>query len=287
MPAKNSREEARPSGGGNWRKTLHDIIFEADTPSGKLFDVVLLILIALSVLVVMLESVDSISSRMGRAFGVLEWILTIMFTIEYVTRLMAVRKPLRYATSFFGIVDLLAILPTYLSLFFPGTQSLAVIRALRLLRLFRIFKLARYVEAYTKLQRAIALARPKIIVFMIAVLTIVTIVGSLMYLLEGEQDSGFENIPVSIYWAIVTVTTVGYGDISPTTELGQFLAAVLMITGYAIIAVPTGLVSAEIAAVDGTVAINTQHCRNCAEDNHHDEAVHCHRCGVILEFEEV
>ena len=268
-----------PEGGLRYR--LHEIIFEADTPAGKAFDVALLVFILLSVCIVLLDSVASFHSRYGMLLGWTEWILTIGFTIEYGLRLYAVRRPWHYASSFFGIVDVLAILPTYLALVVPGGQGLLVIRALRLLRVFRIFKLARYVDAYRVLIVAMQRARPKIIVFMIAVLTIVTIIGSLMYLVESNANSGFSSIPAGIYWAIVTVTTVGFGDITPTTTLGQFFAAVLMITGYAIIAVPTGIVSVEIAKADDD-PVSTQSCPDCGAEGHHHDARHCYRCGADL-----
>lgn len=270
----------RPAPRNDLRHRLHEIIFEADTPAGKAFDVVLLVLILLSVLTVLLDSVAMVHDRYGDWMLAIEWVLTVAFTAEYLLRLYAVRKPGHYAFSFFGIVDLLAILPTYLAAFIPGSQGLAVIRALRLLRVFRIFKLARYVNAYAVLVIAMKRSRPKIVVFMVAVLTIVTIIGSLMYLVESGANSGFTSIPAGIYWAIVTVTTVGFGDITPVTPLGQFLAAVLMILGYAIIAVPTGIVSVEMARAE--THLNTQSCPHCSAEGHPDRAVHCYRCGGAL-----
>lgn len=262
------------------RVRLHEIIFESDTPAGKAFDVALLWAIILSVFAVVLESVTSIGLTYGSALRMLEWMFTILFTVEYVLRLACVKKPLQYALSFFGIVDLLAILPTYLSLFFAGAQTLLVIRALRLLRVFRVFKLGRYVGEAKVLITALRASRAKIIVFLGAVLTIVLIVGTLMYLIEGEAN-GFTSIPRSVYWAIVTMTTVGYGDITPQTVLGQFLAAALMIVGYGIIAVPTGIVTIEIAEASRR-ALNPHVCRSCSAEGHDTDAVHCKYCGAKL-----
>jgi len=262
------------------RERIHEIIFEADTPAGKAFDVVLLILIILSVVAVMLESTDSVAARSGRELRVFEWIVTILFTVEYLLRLYCVRRPARYARSFFGLVDLLAILPTYLSVIIPGAQSLIVIRALRLLRVFRVLKLAHFVGEASELVAALRASARKIIVFLGAVLTIVIIVGSMMYLIEGEAN-GFTSIPTSIYWAIVTMTTVGYGDIAPQTPLGKILASVIMIMGYGIIAVPTGIVSVELAGVVRK-GISTQACPDCGASGHAIDAVHCKFCGAKL-----
>jgi len=260
------------------RERIHEIIFEADTPAGKAFDVSLLVLIILSVVAVMLESTDTVAARYGDELRTFEWVVTILFTIEYLLRLYCVRRPARYARSFFGIVDLLAILPTYLSLFIPGAQSLLVIRALRLLRVFRVLKLAHFVGEASELTAALRASARKIIVFLGAVLTIVVIVGSIMYLIEGEAN-GFTSIPVSIYWAIVTMTTVGYGDIAPQTPLGKILASAIMIMGYGIIAVPTGIVSVELAGVTRK-KINTQACPDCGVSGHDHDAVHCKYCGA-------
>jgi voltage-gated potassium channel len=264
------------------RARLHEIIFEADTPAGKAFDVALLLAITLSVLAVMLESVGSIRLSYGRVLYVIEWIFTILFTIEYLFRLVCVLRPLRYARSFFGIIDLLAVLPTYVSLFVVGAQSLLVIRVIRLLRIFRIFKLTRYLGEARTLIVALQTSRHKIIVFLGGVLASVTIMGSLMYLIEGPA-SGFTSIPKGIYWAIVTMTTVGYGDIAPVTVPGQAIAAVVMILGYAIIAVPTGIVSAELVqAARKPVNRSTQACPGCGADGHDHDAVHCKYCGTRL-----
>ena len=262
------------------RSRLHEIIFEADTPAGKAFDVALLVLIILSVVAVMLESTSTIAARYGPWLRTFEWVVTILFTIEYLLRLYSVGNPLRYARSFFGIVDLLAILPSYLSIFIPGAQTLLVIRALRLLRVFRVLKLAQFVGEASELRAALRASARKIIVFLGAVLTIVVIVGSMMYLIEGEAN-GFTSIPVSIYWAIVTMTTVGYGDIAPQTALGKILASAIMIMGYGIIAVPTGIVSVELAGVTRK-KISTQACPRCGAEGHDADAVHCKYCGDEL-----
>lgn len=265
----------------HWRSWLHEVIFEADTPLGKAFDVVLLWAIILSVAAVSLESVQSIREQYGAVLVGIEWFFTILFTIEYLLRVICVRRPLVYIRSFYGIVDLLAILPTYVSLFVVGAQTLIVIRALRLLRVFRVFKLARYVGEASVLMRALRASRPKITVFLVAVLSVVLIVGSLMYLIEGGQPgSGFTSIPKSVYWTIVTMTTVGYGDIAPQTVPGQVLASAVMIVGYGIIAVPTGIVTAEIAVARREVT--TQRCRNCGAEGHDPDAKHCKHCGEKL-----
>lgn len=263
-----------------WRTTLHEVIFEADTPAGKAFDVALLCCIVLSVVAVMLESVASIRARWGSELRAVEWGFTIAFTVEYVLRLLSVQRPLRYATSFFGVVDLLAVVPTYLSLLIPGTHSLLVIRTLRLLRIFRVFKLARYVGEGHVLLTALRGARAKIIVFLWTVLSLVVVIGSAMYLLEGEQH-GFTSIPRAIYWAVVTVTTVGYGDIAPQTVPGQILASILMVIGYAIIAIPTGIVTVELAGAQRD-AVNTQACPACGVGGHAGDARFCRRCGARL-----
>ena len=262
------------------QQKLQEIIFEADTPAGKAFDVSLMVVIILSVVAVMLESSSAIQARYGPWLRTFEWIVTILFTIEYVLRLFCVGKPVRYARSFFGIVDLLAILPSYLSLFIPGAQSLLVIRALRLLRVFRVLKLAHFVGEASELRAALRASARKIIVFLGAVLTCTLIVGSLMYLIEGEAN-GFTSIPVSIYWAIVTMTTVGYGDIAPHTALGKILASAIMILGYGIIAVPTGIVSVELADVVRK-KVSTQACPDCGAGGHDADAAYCKFCGEKL-----
>lgn len=264
-----------------WRHTLHEVIFEADTPAGKAFDVVLLVFIGLSVLAVMLESVAEIEARYGTWLRRAEWTFTILFTVEYVLRLASVERAAAYAFSFYGIVDVLAIIPTYLSIIFAGSQSLIVVRALRLLRAFRVLKLAQYVSEARMLRRALIASARKITVFLGAVLTLVLVVGAVMYLIEGEE-SGFTSIPQTIYWTIVTMTTVGYGDVVPQTVWGKALASAVMITGYGIIAVPTGIVSVELATVHRS-AVSTQVCRRCAREGHDADARHCKYCGAPLD----
>ena len=272
--------EQRPANQGDWRNRLHEIIFEADTPGGKGFDVALLIAIVLSVVAVLLESVAGLRARYGPILRSLEWGFTILFTIEYVLRLISVKNPWRYATSFFGIVDLLAIAPTYVSLVFAGSQSLIVIRALRLLRVFRVLKLAQFVGEASMLRVALMASARKIIIFLGTVVTLVLIIGALMYLIEGEEH-GFLNIPHSIYWAIVTMTTVGYGDVTPQTVPGRCLAALVMILGYGIIAVPTGIVTVELAG-SMRKPISTQACRECSAEGHDQDARYCKYCGTAL-----
>lgn len=268
------------------RDRLHEIIFEADTPTGKFFDIALLVAIVLSIIVVMLESSNGWSEQIKELFVILEWVFTVLFTIEYLLRIYVTRRPLKYMLSFYGVVDLLAILPTYLSLIFSGTQYFAVIRALRLLRVFRIFKLGKYLSEGDQLRRAMIASRNKITVFLFVVTILVVLVGSLMYLIEGGQNEGFSSIPRSVYWAIVTLTTVGYGDITPATNGGQFLSAIVMILGYAIIAVPTGIVTNEmLQAANKSTRTNTQVCRFCAEEGHDDDAVYCKYCGGRLNEE--
>ncbi len=264
-----------------FRERLHEIIFGADTPAGKAFDVALMVLIIASVFAVVLESVNWIHDEYGTWLRAFEWVITISFTIEYLLRLYCVDKPWRYARSFYGIVDLLAILPTYLSLLFPGAQSLLVIRGLRLLRIFRILKLVHFVGEARELMTALRASARKIIVFLGAVLTIVIIVGSAMYLIEGEEH-GFSNIPLSIYWAIVTMTTVGYGDMAPETPLGKALASLIMILGYGIIAVPTGIVSVELAGVTRKKAVTGRACPGCGAHGHDADAKHCKYCSAEL-----
>ncbi len=269
------------------REKLHEVIFEADTKAGKRFDVILLFAILASVIVVMLESVPSYNDKYGTIFKVLEWMLTIFFTIEYGLRLYCVYKPMKYAKSFFGIIDLLSILPEYLSLIpaIGGAHSLIIVRGLRLLRVFRIFKLANFLVEGQIIMSALKASRAKISVFVIFILIVVSIFGSLMYLIEASPNTKFDSIPRSIYWAIVTLTTVGYGDISPVTPLGQFIAVIIMISGYAIIAVPTGIVTAEVMSAAGSKknkVVTSQACRYCSEEGHDDDAEHCKYCGEKL-----
>ncbi|MGD2135371.1 MAG: ion transporter [Gemmatimonadales bacterium] len=261
------------------RERTYKVIFGHDTPSGKTFDVALIWLIVFSVVVVMMESVESIRLEYGSILRQLEWGFTALFTIEYGLRLWCVRNPWRYARSFFGLVDLIAILPTYLSLFVPGGQALLSVRALRLLRVFRVLKLVHHVAEATELMRALKASRDKITVFLAAVLTTVVILGSLMYLIEGSGH-GFTSIPTSVYWSIVTLTTVGYGDIAPQTAIGQALAAVIMIMGYSIIAVPTGIVTAEFG--HARRSREQRRCVACGLVGHDTDAEHCRRCGAAL-----
>jgi voltage-gated potassium channel len=263
------------------RARLHEIIFEADTRAGQLFDLALIWLILLSVATVILESVRGVRAQYGDVLYALEWLFTVLFTVEYVLRLLSVRRPLRYATSFFGVVDLLAIIPTYLSIFVPGSQYLLVIRILRLLRVFRLLKLSEYVAEADTLRLALRASRRKISVFLSAVVLLVVIIGALMYVIEGEAH-GFTSIPLSIYWAIVTLTTVGYGDLSPRTPLGQILASTVMIIGYGIIAVPTGIVTVELAQAARRLDVTRQSCPSCAAEGHDADAFFCKYCGARL-----
>jgi voltage-gated potassium channel len=263
-----------------WRESMRRVIFEAETPAGKAFDVGLLLVIGLSVLLVMLESVSVVNARFGTALDVGEWAITAVFTVEYAARLACVRRPARYARSFFGIVDLLAILPTYLSVLMPGSESLLVIRALRLLRIFRVFKLARYLGEANVLVAALRASIPKVIVFVGTVLILVVIMGATMYLVEGPAH-GFTSIPRAMYWAVVTMTTVGYGDITPQTVPGQLLSALAMLTGYSIIAVPTGIVSAEIVHATRRPP-TTRVCSRCLSEGHALGARYCDHCGAAL-----
>lgn len=272
----------RPVAKENWRKRVHDIIFEADTPMGKLFDVILLWAIVLSVIVVMLESVASYNERYGHIFKIIEWGFTILFTIEFIARIVSVRKPLKYVFSFFGIVDILSIIPTYLMLFITAGSSFQIIRILRLFRVFRVLKLIGFIKEAVVLRNAILASRQKILVFMMAVFILVVMLGTVMYIIE-DPSSGFTSIPRSIYWAIVTLTTVGYGDIAPRTALGQSLASVIMILGYAIIAVPTGIVTSEaMNKSNKPTASNTQRCEDCGKRGHDDDAKFCKYCGYSL-----
>ena len=263
-----------------WRERLHEIIFEADTATGKAFDIALIACIGLSVIVVSLESVATFNARYGFSFRVVEWILTGLFTIEYFLRMLCTKQPIRYVKSFFGIVDLLSILPTYLSLILEGSHYLLVIRLLRVLRVFRVLKLAQYVREGWLLSQALYASRRKITVFLLAVVTLVMIIGSVMYMVEGEAH-GFTSIPRSVYWAIVTLTTVGYGDITPQTDLGRLLASMVMILGYGILAVPTGIVSVELARAESQ-EMSTQVCPTCTGEGHDLDAVYCKYCGSGL-----
>ena len=262
-----------------WRARGHEIIFESDTPAGKAFDVALILAIVLSIAVVVLESVEEVHGKWGGVLQAAEWGFTLLFTAEYVLRLLCVARPVRYARSFFGVVDLVSFLPTYLSVLLPGAHVLLVVRVLRVLRIFRVLKLATYVGEAEALMRALRASRRKIIVFLFGVFTLVVIFGSLMYEIEGPA-SGFTSIPRGIYWAVVTLTTVGYGDISPQTNGGQALSAIIMVLGYGILAVPTGIVTAELVA--GAKPVSGQACRACGTEGHDVDAVHCKICGARL-----
>ena len=266
--------------GHPYRAKLHEVIFEADTTAGKAFDVALLVLIVGSVLVVMLESVASIREQYGAVLRGLEWLVTIFFTIEYALRLYSAGRPFAYASSFFGVVDLLSIIPSYLSLILTGAQSLLVIRALRLLRIFRVLKLVRFVGDAAQLREALHASSRKIAIFIGSVLTVALIIGTFVYLIEGEKG-GFSSIPQGMYWAIVTLTTVGYGDVVPQTVFGKFLATVIMILGYGIIAVPTGIVGVEMHAVSKRT-LSTQACPSCSSEGHDEDATFCKNCGTRL-----
>jgi len=263
-----------------WRRRLYEIIFEADTPGGKLFDIALLVAILLSVLAVVLESVVEIASRHGLALRIAEWTFTLVFSVEYVLRIVSLRKPGRYIFSFLGIVDLLSFLPSFIGLLVPGAHALTVVRALRLLRIFRILKLARYMNELTAMLQALRRSQFKITVFLMAVLILVLILGTLMYVVEGEA-AGFTSIPRGIYWAIVTITTVGYGDITPRTVLGQALAAMAMIIGYSLIIIPAAIFSMEMVQA-ARKQVTTQTCPECVREGHDVDATHCKYCGTEL-----
>ena len=264
----------------NWKIKLHEIIFEADTKAGKTFDVVLIISIVLSILVIMIDSVKEINLKYNDLLNTLEWIFTCLFTIEYFLRIISFKKPLKYVFSLFGIIDLLSILPTYVSLILPGSQYLVTIRFLRVLRVFRVLKLMQFVSEATMLSESLKRSSRKIIVFIMTVLILVCIFGSVMYVVEDGKN-GFTSIPKSIYWAIVTMTTVGYGDIVAQTNLGQFISSIIMILGYGVLAVPTGIVTAEMTR-SIQLNQNTQVCFNCNKAKHDDDAKYCKKCGEDL-----
>jgi voltage-gated potassium channel len=280
----------------SWKAKLHEVIYEADTPAGKWFDLLLLVFILLSIVLVMLESVNSIDAKYHQILYFGEWCVTILFSIEYVLRIISVKKPFKYIFSFFGIIDFLSTVPMYFTFIFGGAPALVTLRALRLLRVFRILKLARYLGASNQLKDSIIASRVKILVFLFAVLVSSVVFGTIMYLVEGEAN-GFTNIPKSVYWCIVTLTTVGFGDIAPQTPLGQFITTIIMILGYGIIAVPTGIVSAEyvrsanksnkdrdegLIDEDKIVNLNSQSCSNCLTSTHKDGAEFCYKCGSRL-----
>ncbi len=266
----------------NWKNKLHEIIYEADTPAGKWFDIVLLILILTSIVVVMLESITSVEILYAHELNVAEWVFTILFSLEYFARIISIKKPKEYIFSFYGIIDFLSTIPKYLSLFFVGSHALIALRALRLLRVFRILKLARFIGEGNEMSKALKASRARISVFLLAVFMLCVILGTIMYMIEGGTDSGFTSIPRSVYWAIVTLTTVGYGDIAPVTGFGQFIASIIMILGYAIIAVPTGIVTSEMSKKVSKPHLNTQNCPNCSASKHRDDADFCYECGHKL-----
>lgn len=273
---------------GTRQSRIHEIIFEADTLEGKVFDIVLLVMIVVSIIAVSWESLPNLAPATKRSLYIIEWILTIFFTIEYALRIISVKRPWKYITSFYGLVDLLSILPTYLSILIPGTNTFLVIRSLRLLRLFRVFKMVHFLDQGNILMKSIRSSVPKMTVFVYFVLVMVCIFGATMYVVEGQSNEQFDSIPRAIYQAIVTITTVGFGDITPQTAMGQFLSAILMIVGYAVIAVPTGIVSAEFVNnsrggrkkkknIEKT--ISTQACRYCSREGHDEDAIYCKYCG--------
>lgn len=271
-----------------WKKKLHEIIYEADTPSGKVFDIALFILIILSVVLVMLESIEEVDQNYHDILLTLEWVITIFFSFEYIARLVTIKKPWKYALSFYGVIDFISTIPLYLSYLLAGSQVLLAVRAFRLLRIFRILKLVKFIGEASQLQAALRASRAKIAVFIYVVLILSVILGTLMYLIESDE-AGFTSIPRSIYWTIVTLTTVGYGDIAPQTALGQFFATIIMILGYGIIAVPTGIVTVEFSKQNkekkeqhDIVHLNTQACSSCSAEGHRDDATHCYNCGETL-----
>jgi voltage-gated potassium channel len=276
--ASDTEEAPQP---GSSRARLHQIIFESDTRAGRAFDVALIALIVISVFVVSVETIAGLPAAAYRSLRAAEWVLTGLFTVEYVLRLVGVRRPLRYATSFFGIIDLLSILPTYVSLVVPGTQVLLVVRILRILRVFRVLKLAHFLTEARTLRLALRGSARKITVFLVTVLATVVVIGAVMYAVEGPEH-GFTSIPVSMYWAVVTLTTVGYGDLSPKTPLGQALASLVMMLGYGIIAVPTGIVTAELTAGRRHEGVSGQACPVCGTEGHDVDAKYCRRCGSTL-----
>ncbi len=274
-----SAEHKRDSG---WRNIVYEIIFKADTIAGKSFDIAVIVIIALSVITVIINTVDSIEHEYGNILHIAEWTFTIIFTIEYILRLICCKRPTAYARSFFGMVDLLAILPTYISIFLPGGHVLLVVRILRVLRIFRVLKLVKYIGESEMLIDALRSSRRKITVFLFSVITIVIIFGSVMYIVESSEN-GFTNIPQSIYWAVVTLTTVGYGDVTPHTHIGKVISMVIMVMGYGILAVPTGIVTAEMTKAMGHHnKVSTNVCEGCGYRWHDDDAHYCKHCGNTL-----
>lgn len=272
--------EASPS--KSWREKLFTVIFESDTRAGRQFDLALLLLITLSVVLVMAQSIPSVHEQYGDLLYNLEWILTIIFTVEYFLRILSVKQPIRYITSFYGWIDLLSILPTYLSLFLPGTHFLMAIRALRLMRIFRILKLSQFVREGTTIILALKASAQRIFIFLSFVLLLSIILGAIIYVVESGRNDKFTSIPQSIYWAIVTITTVGYGDISPITPMGKVVASLIMLLGYAILAVPTGIVTVELSKAARHQEPKAQACPNCSREGHDPDASFCKYCGHAL-----
>lgn len=278
----NESELGKPT--ERWRRRMHEVIFESETPAGRLFDKLIVVAILVSVAVVVLDSVPALNQRYRGEFDAAEWFFTLLFTVEYLARLVSVKRQLRYALSFFGIVDLLSVLPTYLAFFFPEVHALIDVRVLRLLRVFRIFKLTDYMVEYQMLGEALAASRRKILVFLSAVLMVVLILGTLLYVVEGPQH-GFKDIPTSVYWAITTITTVGFGDITPKTDLGRFIASVIMLIGWGTLAVPTGIVTAEMTVRHQLRSLPpppSRSCTRCGATGHAQEAAYCRMCGAAL-----
>jgi len=264
-----------------WRQKWYDVIFESESKAGRNFDIILLIAILGSLVAIMLESVPTLLQKHRELFRYLEWFFTLIFTAEYVVRLLIVEKKRKYALSFYGIIDLLSVIPTYLALILVGAQYFLVIRSFRLIRVFRVLKMVRFLGEAQMLSNALRASRIKIIVFLVAVMCSIFILGTMMYLVEGPEN-GFTSIPVAVYWCIVTLTTVGYGDISPQTPLGQTLASIIMILGYGIIAVPTGIVTSEMSKSQGNQITSETTCSNCGEEDHMADAAYCKSCGASL-----
>lgn len=278
-PADSGKQFGKPDAG--FRASLYTIIFEAETRAGRLFDLTLIVAILLSVLVVMLDSVRAVSAKYGDVLGALEWFFTLMFTAEYLARLYCVRRPLRYATSFFGIIDFVSVLPTYLALLLPGAHVLLDVRILRLLRIFRVLKLTSYVEEYSMLNRALLASRRKILIFLSVVMMIVLLLGTVMYVVEGPGN-GYTSIPTSVYWAITAITTVGFGDIVPKTDIGRAISSFMMLLGWGILAVPTGIISSELSVQHGRLRATTRTCHECLSEGHELAAKFCKDCGAPL-----
>lgn len=276
----NSKAEVLGKPLSGWRLQVYTVIFEADTRAGRLFDQLLIAVILTSVAVVAADSVHSINVRYHRELTLAEWLFTLVFTVEYLARLACVRHPWQYVRSFYGVIDLLAVLPTYLALLVPEVGALIDVRILRLLRVFRIFKLTAYVTEYQAIGLALRASRRKIMVFLAAVMMIVLVIGTLMYVVEGPAH-GFTSIPTSVYWAITTMTTVGFGDITPKTDLGRLIASLMMLLGWGTLAVPTGIVTAEMTYAR-RATVTTRTCQECLTEGHMPDANYCRHCGAVL-----